>query len=196
MPDHMSMPDRTASTLEDTFRREWPRLVAAAARIVGDLARAEEIAQDVMVIALDRWPFSGVPDRPGAWLLTAARNRARNVVRDEARALGRDRLAAVSEVAPSEDVDGGGPIGDDLLGLVFACCHPLLNRDAQVALTLRLVGGLSTPEIARAFLSPRRRSPSGRSGPNASLPRPRSVWVSRPARTGGSGCRPSWLSCA
>ena len=79
------MPDRAASTLDDVFRREWPLLVAAAARIVGDLGRAEEVAQDVMVTALDRWPFSGVPDRPGAWLLTAARNRARNVVRDEAR---------------------------------------------------------------------------------------------------------------
>jgi RNA polymerase sigma factor (sigma-70 family) len=154
MPDRISMPDRTASTLEDTFRREWPRLVAAAARIVGDLGRAEEIAQDVMVIALDRWPFTGVPDRPGAWLLTAARNRARNVARDEARALGRHRLAAISAVAPPEEMDGGGPIGDDRLGLVFACCHPLLNRDAQVALTLRFVGGLSTPEIARAFLVP------------------------------------------
>ena len=150
----MSMPDRTASTLEDTFRREWPRLVAAAARIVGDLGQAEEIAQDVMVTALDRWPFGGIPDRPGAWLLTAARNRARNVVRDEARAAARNRLAAIAEVAPPADMDGGGPIGDDRLRLVFACCHPLLKRDAQVALTLRLVGGLSIPEIARAFLVP------------------------------------------
>ena len=107
-----------------------------------------------MVTALDRWPFSGVPDRPGAWLLTAARNRARNVVRDEARAGSRNRAAAMAEVTPRQDVDGDTPVGDDRLRLVFACCHPLLNRDAQIALTLRLVGGLSTPEIARAFLVP------------------------------------------
>ena len=148
------MPDRAASTLDDVFRREWPLLVAAAARIVGDLGRAEEVAQDVMVTALDRWPFSGVPDRPGAWLLTAARNRARNVVRDEARAGSRNRAAAMAEVTPRQDADGDTPVGDDRLRLVFACCHPLLNRDAQIALTLRLVGGLSTPEIARAFLVP------------------------------------------
>jgi RNA polymerase sigma-70 factor, ECF subfamily len=149
-----SMADDVVSTLEGTFRREWPLLVAAAARIVGDLSQAEEIAQDVMVTALDRWPFSGVPDRPGAWLLTATRNRARNVLRDRARAVARERATALPEVAAPE-VDGDEAlIADDRLRLVFVCCHPVLGQDAQVALTLRLLGGLSTREIARAFLVP------------------------------------------
>ena len=152
-PDHAG-PDHPASTLAESFRREWPRLVAAAARIVHDLGRAEEIAQDVMVTALDRWPFTGVPERPGAWLLTATRNRARNAVRDGARARARDEAAAQPERVPAAEPDEPEPIGDDRLRLVFACCHPLLTREAQVALTLRLIGGLSTAEIARAFLVP------------------------------------------
>jgi RNA polymerase sigma-70 factor (ECF subfamily) len=154
------MTDESGAALAESFRQEWPRLVAAAARIVNDLGRAEEIAQDVMVTALDRWPFTGVPDRPGAWLLTATRNRARNAVRDDARARARDQAAALPErlLAPADDPDTSGPgeesdaIGDDRLRLVFACCHPALSRHAQVALTLRLVGGLSTSQIARAFL--------------------------------------------
>src|SRR5438094_796843 len=151
------MPDLGA-VLEDVFRREWPALVGAAARITGDLDRAEEIAQDVLVTALDRWPFTGVPDRPGAWLLTAARNRARNVVRDAARAQARERAAARPESVPDETTIHGNveeqPIGDDRLRLLFTCCHPMLPDEAQVALTLRMVGGLSTAEIARAFVVP------------------------------------------
>ena len=100
------MSEKAAPALEEAFRGEWPRLVSAAARIVGDLGRAEEIAQDAMVAALDRWPFTGVPVRPGAWLLTATRNRARNVVRDEARATARDRRAAPPEAVAPEVADG------------------------------------------------------------------------------------------
>src|SRR5690348_9568869 len=126
------MADDLIALLEELFRREWPSLVGAAARITGDLMRAEEIAQDVLVSALDRWPFTGIPDRPGAWLMTAARNRARNVRRDDARAQARERAAAQPEALDHHD-EGDGAIGDDRLRLVFACCHPALNEEAQVA---------------------------------------------------------------
>ncbi|HEV2310737.1 MAG TPA: sigma-70 family RNA polymerase sigma factor [Acidimicrobiia bacterium] len=140
--------------LEECFRREWPVLVGAVARITGDLDRAEELVQDVLVTALDRWPFTGVPDRPGAWLLTAARNRARNALRDAARERVRVQAAAERAAVARLDPRDVPPIADDRLRLVFACCHPLLSPEAQVALTLRLVGGLSTRAIARAFLVP------------------------------------------
>jgi RNA polymerase sigma-70 factor (ECF subfamily) len=140
--------------LERCFRDEWPALVAAATRIVGDLATGEEIVQDVLLSALARWPFTGIPERPGAWLLTATRNRARNRVRDRARERAREEataLVAVTDAAgaaavPSDD------IVDDRLRLIFVCCHPDLADEAQVALTLRLVCGLSVRQIARAFL--------------------------------------------
>jgi RNA polymerase sigma-70 factor, ECF subfamily len=148
------MADDLARVLEDLFRREWPVLVGAAARITGDLGRGEELAQDVLVTALDRWPFTGVPERPAAWLATAVRNRARNWLRDEARRRARDRAAARPELVEPPELDDATPIEDDQLRLVFLCCHPLLGEEARVALTLRMVGGLSTAEIARAFLVP------------------------------------------
>jgi len=147
----------TGSELEQVFRDEWPKLVGAAARILRDLDRAEEVVQDVLVTALDRWPFSGIPDRPGAWLMTAVRNRARNVVRDESRARARERSSVEATAAATEasiDPASDESIGDDRLRLVFVCCHPVLTGEAQVALTLRMVGGLTTGEIARAFLVP------------------------------------------
>jgi RNA polymerase sigma-70 factor (ECF subfamily) len=139
--------------LERCFRDEWPALVAAATRIVSDLASAEEIVQDVLLSALARWPFTGIPDRPGGWLLTATRNRARNLVRDRVRERAREEATAVVAViddvtAPADD------IVDDRLRLIFVCCHPTLAAEAQVALTLRLVCGLSVRQIARAFLQP------------------------------------------
>src|SRR5690348_10377351 len=124
------MSDTTATALEEVFRREWPVLVGAAARITGDLGRAEEIAQDVLVAALDRWPFTRVPDRPGAWLLTAARNRARNAVRDAARARAREQAAAIQELPPDVEGPDDERIGDDRLRLLFACCHPRLGDEA------------------------------------------------------------------
>jgi RNA polymerase sigma-70 factor (ECF subfamily) len=160
----------TAYALEESFQREWPGLVAAAARMTGDLDAAEEIVQDVLATALARWPFTGVPERPGAWMLTATRNRARNYLRDQARRRVRQQEAAILAPAPIEQAPAdqhqteqpptgqenptSEGIDDDRLRLVFMCCHPLLSVEAQVSLTLRLVGGLSTSQIARAFLQP------------------------------------------
>lgn len=141
--------------METVFRIESARIIAAVARIVRDVGIAEELAQDALVTALEQWPESGVPDRPGAWLMATARNRAVDLVRRRetyARKLaevGRD-LETAYEPEPAEPDD----IDDDLLRLVFTACHPVLSADARVALTLRLLGGLTTEEIARAFLVP------------------------------------------
>jgi RNA polymerase sigma-70 factor, ECF subfamily len=142
------------------FRIEFPRLVAALARLTRDVGRAEELAQDALVVALERWPADGVPDNPGAWLMTTARRRALDGVRHARIAeakhaqLARDRdsdpRSVAGELAAALDDD----VGDDLLRLVFTACHPVLPTEARVALTLRLVGGLTTSEIARAFLVP------------------------------------------
>jgi RNA polymerase sigma factor (sigma-70 family) len=141
------------AALDACFRDEWPRLVAAAARVTGDVGAAEEIVQEVLVTALARWPFAGVPERPGAWLMTAVRNRARNHVRDKSRERARQEaltpLASEGEAGRAHEA-----IADDRLRLIFVSCHPLLAPEAQVALTLRLIGGLSTRQIARAFLQP------------------------------------------
>lgn len=144
------------AALETCFRDEWPALVAAAARITGDLAAAEELVQDVLVSALARWPFTGIPDRPGAWLMTACRNRARNYVRDRARERARQQAASALAVEQPADAGAAAPddIVDDRLRLIFLCCHPSLPVEAQVALTLRLVCGLSARQIGRAFLQP------------------------------------------
>jgi RNA polymerase sigma factor (sigma-70 family) len=145
-------------TIEAIWRIESARLIAGLARIVRDLGLAEELAQDALLVALERWPESGVPDNPGAWLMTTARNRAldglrrRKLLERKHEELGRqldaEREATVAalEVAVDDDV------GDDLLRLMFTACHPLLSTEARVALTLRLLGGLTTDEIARAFL--------------------------------------------
>ncbi|AZM64565.1 MULTISPECIES: RNA polymerase sigma factor [unclassified Streptomyces] len=136
---------------------EFPRVVAAVTRVVRDVGIAEELAQDALVAALERWPRDGVPDNPGAWLTTAARNRAVDLVRRRetyARKLaeiGRDQAAVT---APPEEPADPDDIDDDLLRLVFTACHPVLSAEARTALTLRLLGGLTTAEIARAFLVP------------------------------------------
>jgi RNA polymerase sigma factor (sigma-70 family) len=147
--------DRTEAALTAAFREEWPRLIAAALRITGDLQTAEDVAQDTLLAALDRWPLQGIPDRPGAWLMTACRNRARNLVRDASRA--QQRLASLRPLLdePPPAPDNEAPqIFDDRLRLIAMCCHPLLSIDAQVALTLRMVAGLTTQEIARGFNLP------------------------------------------
>jgi RNA polymerase sigma factor (sigma-70 family) len=144
------MDDDAESRLVDVFRDEWPRLIAVAARTVGDLQSAEDVVQDVFVTAVDRWPLLGWPARPGAWLMTATRNRALNVARDRARAQRRDRAVAPAVTAFSDPPT----IKDDRLRLIAMCCHPLLSPDAQVALTLRMVAGLSTEQIARGFHEP------------------------------------------
>ncbi|MFE2586529.1 RNA polymerase sigma factor [Streptomyces sp. NPDC059378] len=142
--------------IETVFRLESPRVIAAATRIVRDIGIAEELAQDALVAALEQWPRDGVPDNPGAWLVTTARRRAVDLVRrreNYARKLaeiGRDLETTVPAQEPADPDD----IDDDLLRLVFTACHPVLSAEARTALTLRLLGGLSTSEIARAFLTP------------------------------------------
>jgi len=142
------------AALSSVLREEWPLLIGAALRIVGDLQTAEDVVQETLLTALDRWPLQGVPDRPGAWLMTACRNRARNVVRDTGR--GRQRISSASCLAARQEPADTSPgeIGDDRLRLITLCCHPQLPLDAQVALTLRMVGGLATEEIARGFHVP------------------------------------------
>ncbi|MFF0472268.1 RNA polymerase sigma factor [Streptomyces sp. NPDC004284] len=135
---------------------ESARIIATVARIVRDVGIAEEIAQDALVSALEQWPRSGVPDRPGAWLTAAAKHRAVDLVRR--RETYARKLAEVGRTLSEESYDpepsGPGDIDDDVLRLVFTTCHPVLSADARAALTLRLVGGLRTDEIARAFLVP------------------------------------------
>ncbi len=139
----------------DVFRTEWPRLVATLMRDVGDLGIAEDAAQDAFLEASTRWPTDGVPERPGAWLVTTGRRKAIDQIRrmqrfeDRLPSLAGDRSDATG--SPDLDLDRGQAL-DDQLALLVGCCHPALAPEAQVALTLRIVAGLSTPQIARAFL--------------------------------------------
>jgi RNA polymerase sigma-70 factor (ECF subfamily) len=135
------------SAIERVFREEAGRLTASLVRLLGDFDLAEEMVADAVVEALARWPSAGVPDRPGAWLLTTARHKALDRLRRDARY--RDKLALIAALPQSVEREP-----DERLGLIFTCCHPALHPDAQVALTLRAVGGLSAAEIARAFLVP------------------------------------------
>jgi RNA polymerase sigma-70 factor (ECF subfamily) len=144
--------------VEHVFRGEYGRLVASVARMLGDLDAAEETVQEALATALVRWPADGLPDNPGAWLMTVARNRARDHLRRRRRnarkveALARETDHAAAEADAAAEPATPTPIADDRLRLIFTCCHPALPPESQVALTLRLVGGLSTGEIARAFL--------------------------------------------
>ncbi|MEU6260810.1 RNA polymerase sigma factor [Streptomyces sp. NPDC047043] len=143
-------------TIETVFRIESPRIIAGVTRIVRDVGIAEELAQDALVAALEQWPRDGVPDNPGAWLMATARNRAVDLIRrreNYARKL-QEIGRTVETAAPPEEPADADDIDDDLLRLVFTACHPVLSAEARIALTLRLLGGLTTPEIARAFLVP------------------------------------------
>ena len=141
------------------FRIEWPGLVAGLARMVRDVGLAEELAQDALVAALERWPESGLPDNPGAWLTATGRRRAidelrrRRLLERKHQELGRE-VEIREETVPDLGAAAEGGIGDDLLRLVLVACHPVLSTEARVALTLRLLCGLTTEEIARAFLVP------------------------------------------
>ena len=149
--------ERVRARLAEVFRIEHARVVASVLRIVRDIDAAQEIVQEAFEQALDHWPADGVPDRPGAWLLTTARRRALDHLRRTRRAGARvEALAheALGAAHPPPDVSDPDEIPDDRLRLIFTCCHPALPADSRVALTLRLVGGLSTTEIARAFLVP------------------------------------------
>jgi RNA polymerase sigma factor (sigma-70 family) len=143
------------STLDAIWRIESPKLIAALARMVRDVGRAEDLAQDAFVAALQQWPHEGIPRNPGAWLMTAAKRRAIDLIRrdktfqEKSAQLGRE----LDDHTESEFEAVYGEIDDDMLRLMFVACHPILSAQARVALTLRLVGGLTTVEIARAFLT-------------------------------------------
>ncbi|WP_328887537.1 RNA polymerase sigma factor [Streptomyces sp. NBC_00316] len=145
------------AAVEAVFRIESARIIAGVARIVRDVGIAEELAQDALVAALEQWPESGVPQRPGAWLTATAKHRAIDLVRRKetyARKLA-EVGRTLEDVQPPgpEDIAGADDIDDDLLRLIFTACHPVLSTEARIALTLRLLGGLTTDEIARAFLA-------------------------------------------
>lgn len=147
--------------VESVWRLESARLMAGLVRLVRDVGLAEELAQEALVVALEKWPSAGVPDNPGAWLMTTARNRGLDHLRRQQlltrkhQELGHT-MDALQDERAGRDVDArlDDPVGDDLLRLMFICCHPVLSTDGRVALTLRMLGGLSTAEIARAFLVP------------------------------------------
>jgi RNA polymerase sigma-70 factor, ECF subfamily len=152
----------TRRAIETVFRMESARLIAGLVRVTRDVGLAEELAQDALVAALERWPDAGVPDNPGAWLMATAKHRAIDAIR-RARLLDRKHEQLAREIEDSSERDRTASalddaidddVGDDLLRLVFISCHPVLATEAQVALTLRLLGGLTTDEIARAFLVP------------------------------------------
>jgi RNA polymerase sigma-70 factor (ECF subfamily) len=151
--DDLRSARRVLTLIEEVFRAEWARAVAIIARATGDLDRAEDAVQDAFATALTHWPRDGAPDNPGAWIITTARNRAIDRIRRErthARAV--DELEALARFDPTDTETDTMTIPDERLALIFTCCHPALAMDARVALTLRLVGGLTTPEIAAAFL--------------------------------------------
>ena len=139
--------------LEQTFRDEWGRVLAALIGVLGDFQLAEDAAQDAFAIAAERWPRDGTPSNPRAWLVTTARNRAIDRIRRDKTLAAKTRLLEMEE-ATEQVIDDEIVIPDDRLELIFTCCHPALALDAQVALTLRTLGGLTTDEIARAFLVP------------------------------------------
>src|SRR3989441_9585604 len=147
------------AAIDAVWRIESPRLIAGLARIVRDIGLAEDLAQDALVAALEQWPQSGVPDNPGAWLMPMAKHRAIDPFRRNTRLerkheeLGRE-LVTKEKAVPNLDAAIDDDVGDDLLRLIFTACHPVLSPEARVALTLRLLGGLTTDEIARAFLVP------------------------------------------
>jgi RNA polymerase sigma factor (sigma-70 family) len=150
----------THRTIDVVWRMEAPRVVAGLTRMVRDVGLAEDLAQDALVVALERWPQTGVPDNPGAWLTATAKHRAIDLLRRDKRLAGKreqlEREVAVQSAMAASDFDAvdDDAVEDDLLRLMFTCCHPLLGTQARIALTLRLLGGLTTEEIARAFLVP------------------------------------------
>ncbi len=150
----------THSAIDAVFRIEQAKLIAGLARMVRDVGLAEELAQDALVSALEQWPDAGIPDKPGAWLMAAAKHRAidrlrrRKLIERKHEGLGRELESEGQDAVAALDAALDDDIGDDLLRLVFTACHPVLATEARVALTLRLIGGLTTDEIARAFLVP------------------------------------------
>jgi RNA polymerase sigma factor (sigma-70 family) len=150
----MAAPE-TRQAIEAVFRIERARLIAGLARLVRDVGLAEELAQDALVVALTEWPAAGVPANPGAWLMLTAKRRGLDAIRrDQMRTLKHAEIAReLDEATDAAEIALDNDLGDELLGLIFAACHPVLSPEARAALTLRVVGGLTTDEIARAFLS-------------------------------------------
>jgi len=155
----MTTPD-IHRTIDAVWRIESARLIASLTRIVSDVGLAEDLAQGALVAALEQWPQSGIPDKPGAWLMATAKHHAIDQIRRNVRLerkteeMGRDLEIEQELGVPELDVDTDDDMGDDLLRLIFIACHPILSKEARLALTLRLLGGLTTDEIARAFLVP------------------------------------------
>ena len=149
-PDPGGPPDATA--IERAYRESSGRAVATLIRVFGDIDLAEEAVQEAFAVAAERWPVTGVPPNPGGWIVTTARNKALDRLRRESTRPGREVQAARLRTDP--EPEEAGPVTDDRLRLIFTCCHPALSAEAQLALTLRLICGLQTPEIARAFLVP------------------------------------------
>src|ERR1043165_9592020 len=155
----MTLPD-IHRTIDAVWRIESARLIAGLTRMVRDVGLAEDLAQGALVIALEQWPQSGIPEKPGAWLMTTAKHHAIDLIRRNVRLdrkyeeIGRDLEIQKELGLPETEVNTDEDIGDDLLRLIFIACHPILSKDARLALTLRLLGGLTTDEIARAFLVP------------------------------------------
>jgi RNA polymerase sigma-70 factor, ECF subfamily len=153
--------DDVQATVEAVWRMESARIIAGLTRLTGDVGLAEDFAQDALVAALEQWPASGVPGNPAAWLTTTARRRTIDHLRKQKRRAEKEPEvthevgARRNASRPDPDRNLDDPVGDDVLRLIFLCCHPILSAEARVALTLRLVGGLTTDEIARAFLVPR-----------------------------------------
>ncbi|HUR86435.1 MAG TPA: DUF6596 domain-containing protein [Solirubrobacteraceae bacterium] len=140
------------ATLEQAFRDRWGYVLAALVGFLGDFDLAEEAAQEAFAIAAERWPRDGVPEHPGTWLVATARNRAIDRIRRDRTLAAKTRLLDVPEAAEEDPMDETTTFPDERLELIFTCCHPALATEAQVALTLRTIGGLTTPQIARAFL--------------------------------------------
>jgi RNA polymerase sigma factor (sigma-70 family) len=160
LSDSAAEQDKAHRAIDAVWRIESARVIAGLARITGDVAVAEDLAQDALLAALEQWPKSGVPDNPGAWLMAAAKRKAvdqlrhRKMAESKHETIGRDMDASREHEVDAlvESIDDH--VGDDLLRLIFTACHPVLSREAQVAMTLRLLGGLTTDEVARAFLVP------------------------------------------
>jgi RNA polymerase sigma-70 factor (ECF subfamily) len=147
------VPSADAAAVERAYRESSGRAVATLARVFGDIDIAEDAVQEAFAVAAQRWPAAGVPPNPGGWIVTTARNKAVDRLRRESSRVGREAQATLLS-AGAEPLEDVGPVEDDRLRLIFTCCHPALAPEAQLALTLRLIAGLQTPEIARAFLVP------------------------------------------
>jgi RNA polymerase sigma-70 factor (ECF subfamily) len=181
-------PSTVQQAVVDAHRREWFAVLASTVRVARDLDLAEECVQEAYIAALDAWARDGVPARPGAWLTTVARRRALDVLRR--RQTFQSKLHLLVEPEASEmTVPNDRLIHDDQLRLIFMCCHPALAPEAQVALTLRLVCGLSTPDVARAFLGKKRPWRRASPGPRRRSSRPASRSVCRRP----PGCRNGWM---